>query len=56
MDPANRNQRLSPLGGETVSNYLGGKFFIQTEMDSFDSSTEDGMVLDDDPSPLTQKI
>jgi hypothetical protein len=50
MDSAKRNQRLSPLGGETVSNYLGGKNFIRSKTDSFESSTEDGSVLDDDPS------
>jgi hypothetical protein len=26
--PDKRNQRLSPLGGETASNYLGDKIFI----------------------------
>jgi hypothetical protein len=50
MDPAKRNQCISPLGGETVSNYLGDKNFIGSKTDSFESSTEDGTVLDDDPS------
>ena len=50
MDPAKRNQRLSPLGGETASNYLGDKIFIRSKTESFERSTEDGTVLDDDPS------
>jgi hypothetical protein len=62
MDPAKRNQRLSPLRGETVSNYLGDKIFIRSKTDSSESSTDDRTVLDDDPSvqrrilPLIQKI
>jgi hypothetical protein len=28
LDPAKRNQRLSPLGGETVSTYLGGSTYV----------------------------
>jgi hypothetical protein len=50
MDPTKRNQHPSPLGEETVSNYLGDKIFIRSKTDLFESSTEDGTVLDDDPS------
>jgi hypothetical protein len=28
LDPAKRNQRLSPRGGETTSNFLGEKIYI----------------------------
>jgi hypothetical protein len=50
INPDKRNQRLSPLGGETVSNYLGDKNFIWSKTDSVEFSIEDGIVLDDDPS------
>jgi hypothetical protein len=30
LSPDKRNQRLSPLGGERASNFLGDKFFIQS--------------------------
>ena len=33
LDPAKRNQRLSPLGGETASNYLGDTMFIRSKFD-----------------------
>jgi hypothetical protein len=52
MDPAKQNQHLSPLGGETVSNYLGDKNFIRSKMDLVASSIEDGTVLDDDRTVL----
>ena len=42
LDPAKRNLRLSPLGGETASNYLGDKMFIRSKL------TSD--TLDDGPS------
>jgi hypothetical protein len=38
LDHAKRNQRLSPLGGETASNYLGDKMFIRSK---FPSETSD---------------
>jgi hypothetical protein len=50
MNPATRNQRLSPLGGETVSNFFDNTNFIRSKTDSFESSTEDAIVLDGDPS------
>jgi hypothetical protein len=50
MYPAKRNQRLSPLGGETVSNSLGDNILTRSETDLFESSAEDGTVLDGDPS------
>ena len=48
LDPAKRNQRLSPLGGETASNYLGDKMFIRSTHtpENFASSSLD----DDDPN------
>jgi hypothetical protein len=44
LDPAKRNQRLSPLGGEISSNYLGDKIFIRS------SQRQDDIELDSDPS------
>jgi hypothetical protein len=44
VDPVKGNMRLSPLGGETVSKYREDKMFIRS-INSFDSSTEDGMVF-----------
>ena len=44
LDPAKRNQRLSPLGGEISSNYLGDKIFIRS------SKCPDDVELDSDPS------
>jgi hypothetical protein len=49
LDPAKRNQRLSPLGGETASNYLGDKMFIRTKL-NFENSELDLPLLDSDPS------
>jgi hypothetical protein len=46
LDPAKRNQRLSPLGGETASTYLGGTMYIHSEFPS-DSDPE---LIDGDPS------
>ena len=47
MDPAKRNHRLSPLGGETSSNFLGDNMFIRSK--SIDPI--DGLeLLDGDPS------
>jgi hypothetical protein len=31
LDPAKRNQRLSPFGGETTSNYLGDTMFVRSK-------------------------
>ncbi|MFA9289401.1 MAG: reverse transcriptase domain-containing protein, partial [Weeksellaceae bacterium] len=44
LDPAKRNLRLSPLGGEISSNYLGDKIFIRS------SKRPDDIELDSDPS------
>ena len=44
LDPAKRNKRLSPLGGETASNYLGDTLFIRSKL-NFENNS-----LDDDPS------
>jgi hypothetical protein len=33
LDPAKRNQRLSPIGRETEANYLGVKMFIRSNFD-----------------------
>ena len=49
LDPAKRNQRLSPLGGETVSNYLGDTIFIRSKTET--SEATDVPTLDgNDPS------
>jgi hypothetical protein len=48
LDSAKRNQSLSSLGEETVSNYLGDKNFSWSKMDLVKSSIEDGTVLHDD--------
>ena len=42
LDPATRNQRLSPLGGETSSNHLGDKIFIRSSTRKDDVETVDG--------------
>jgi hypothetical protein len=42
LDPATRNQRLSPLGGETASNYLGDKIFIRSSTCQEDVEVRDG--------------
>jgi hypothetical protein len=34
LDPSKHNQRLSPLGGETASTYLGGFMYIQSKFPS----------------------
>jgi hypothetical protein len=47
LDPAKRNQHLSPLGGETASNYLGDKLFIRSSTRQADT---DLSSLDGDPS------
>jgi hypothetical protein len=43
MNPAKRNLRLSPVGGHTVSNYLGDKICIQS---SKNTKEEDNLKLD----------
>jgi hypothetical protein len=48
LDPAKRNQRLSPLGGETASNYLGDKIFIRSSKREGDDTELSS--LDGDPS------
>jgi hypothetical protein len=46
LDPAKRNQRLSPLGGEMASTFLGGTMYICSKFPS-DSDPE---LIDGDPS------
>jgi hypothetical protein len=47
LDPAKRNQRLSPIGGETASNFLGDKIFIRSNFDSkVDTAPEEAMMDD----------
>jgi hypothetical protein len=46
LDPAKRNQLLSPLGGETASTYLGGTMYVHSKFPS-DSDPE---LIDGDPS------
>jgi hypothetical protein len=46
LSPDKRNQRLSPLGGDTASNYLGDKIFIQSRSKNLDK----GSTLDDSPN------
>jgi Reverse transcriptase (RNA-dependent DNA polymerase) len=46
LSPDKRNQRLSPLGGETASNYLGDKMFIRSRSENPDK----GNTLDDSPN------
>jgi hypothetical protein len=45
MDPAKRNLRLSPIGGETESNFRGDKRFIRSKHEYPDPS-----LLDDNPN------
>jgi hypothetical protein len=46
LDPAKRNQRLSPLGGERASTYLGGTMFVCSKL----PSDLDPELIDNDPS------
>jgi hypothetical protein len=46
LDPAKRNQRLSPLGGETASTYLGGNMYVR----SIVPSASDPDAADGDPN------
>jgi hypothetical protein len=46
LDPAKRNQRLSPLGGEKASTYLGGTVYICSKSPP-DASLEE---MDGDPT------
>jgi hypothetical protein len=46
LDPAKRNQRLSPLGGETASTYLGDTIFVHSQSLP-ESNTE---TVDGDPN------
>jgi hypothetical protein len=46
LDPAKRNQRLSPLGGETASTYIGGTMYIHSKF----PSDLDPELIDNDPS------
>jgi hypothetical protein len=46
LDPAKRNHRLSPLGGETASTYLGDTIFVRSQ--SSPASNTD--IVDEDPN------
>ena len=46
LDPAKQNQRLSPLGGEMASTYLGGTMYVHSKFPS-DSDPE---LMNGDPS------
>ena len=50
-----RNQRLSPFGGETTSNYLGNKIFIRSNFD-IEKSSEDPSKLDDDNPNVKRRM
>jgi Reverse transcriptase (RNA-dependent DNA polymerase) len=49
LDPLKRNQRLSPLGGEIASNFIGDKLFIRSNFDS-EKSESDSQMVDCSPS------
>jgi hypothetical protein len=50
LDPAKRNQRLSPLGGETASIFLGDKTFIRSNY-----PTENSQLTSLDGSPRVKR-
>ena len=54
LDPATRNQRLSPLGGESASNFRGEKLFIWSKTDNEDS--EGQTALDDNPTVKRRRM
>ena len=56
LDPAKLNQRLSPLGGETASNYLGDKIFVRSKSDTTEPPTTNGTVVDDSPSDQRRMV
>jgi hypothetical protein len=41
LDPTKRNQRLSPLGGETASTYLGDTMYIRSSKPSSDPNHDE---------------
>jgi hypothetical protein len=51
MDPAKHNLRLSPIGGETASNFRGDKIFIRSKHEDLNPS-----LLDDDPNVKRRHI
>jgi hypothetical protein len=52
MRPDKRNQRLSPLGGETASNYLGDRMYFRSRSKNIDKGTN----LDDIPNVKLQMV
>jgi hypothetical protein len=54
LDPATRNQRLSPLGGETTSNVRGETLFIHSKIE--DKENEGPMLLDDNPNVKRRRM
>jgi hypothetical protein len=53
LDPANRNQLLSPLGGETTSNFLGEKIYIRSK---YPSENSEFTSLDGSPSVKQRRM
>jgi hypothetical protein len=59
LDPAKRNQRLSPIGVETASNYIGVKNFIRSNFDSTkesksNSDAQKDNTLSDEGDPIVK--
>jgi hypothetical protein len=51
MDPAKCNLSLSPIGGETASNFRGDKIFIRSKHEDLDPS-----LSDDDPNVKRRRL
>ena len=54
LDPATRNQRLSPIGGETASNVRGETIFIRSKTE--DKEPEGPTLLDDNPTVKRRRM
>ena len=54
LDPATRNQRLSPIGGETASNVRGETLFIRSKTE--DKEPEGPTLLDDNPTVKRRRM
>jgi Reverse transcriptase (RNA-dependent DNA polymerase) len=54
LDPATRNQRLSPIGGETASNVRDETLFIRSKTE--DNEPEGPMLLDDNPTVKRRRM
>ena len=55
LDPAKRNLRLSPLGGETEFNTSGDKIFVRSNI-STEAEDSDATLLNDGPSVKQRMI